>query len=54
MSLAHLHICKYIYMARRYYYFAEKQYSILFQKKHLYVVGNVFLRINTAQSISNY
>ena len=42
-----------IYMARRYYYFAEKHYRMLFQKKTL-IVGNVFLRINTAQSINNY
>ena len=30
MSLAHLHICIYIYMARRYfyYYFAEKHYRM--------------------------
>ena len=41
-----------IYMARRYYYLAEKHYRMLFQKT--LTVGNVFLRINTAQSISNY
>ena len=42
-----------INMARRYYYFAKKHYRIFFFPKTL-IVGNEFLRINTAQSVSNY